>query len=307
MAQITPGATLERIAAGELDPVYLVLGDDEEEMAELVDAFERVVDEGLRPFNVEHLDGMDDDLLTVVDATRTFPMMAPRRLVILERAALALLPKRETQETEAGVEAFEAYLEDPAPHATLVLVAGDLHKGRRITKRLLARATVVTCGVVETLADAERWVRRRVEAAGASIEPRAARDLAAGAGPDVGRLRGGVDRVLLYAAGQPTIGVDDVRATAGAATAHDDWAVTRAIERGQAALALRELALVLDGGAVPYKVLGQLGWVARTKLGPDRVPSAIEAVFRTDLAIKSSAGDLRVLLERLVLALCGEG
>jgi DNA polymerase III delta subunit len=35
-----------------------------------------------------------------------------------------------------------------------------------------------------------------------------------------------------------------------------------------------------------------------------RVPAAIEALFRTDLELKSSGGDPRVLLERLVVELC---
>ena len=75
--------------------------------------------------------------------------------------------------------------------------------------------------------------------------------------------------------------------------------------KGSAATALRELALALEGGAVPLMLLGQLGWVARTKLAPARVPAAVEALFRTDLDLKTSAGDPRVLLERLVVELCG--
>jgi len=39
-------------------------------------------------------------------------------------------------------------------------------------------------------------------------------------------------------------------------------------------------------------------------MSPNRVPAAIEALFRTDLDLKSSGGDPRVLLERLVVELC---
>jgi DNA polymerase III delta subunit len=35
------------------------------------------------------------------------------------------------------------------------------------------------------------------------------------------------------------------------------------------------------------------------------VPAAVEALFRTDVAMKSSGGDPRVLLERLIVELCG--
>jgi DNA polymerase III delta subunit len=55
-------------------------------------------------------------------------------------------------------------------------------------------------------------------------------------------------------------------------------------------------------------ILGQLGWFVRDKLSnadPRRIPAAIEALFRTDLDLKSSGGDPRVLLERLVVELCG--
>ena len=307
MRTITPSQTLKQIAAGDLDPVYVVSGDDELETSAAADAFEQVVDEGLRAFNVDRFDGGDASLGRIIEAARTLPLMAPRRLVIVRRAERCLMPKRVSKTAMADQEAFEAYLENPYPHACLILVAGGLDKRRRITTRLLDVATVVTCGVLETLADAERWVRHRVAAAGRSIEPAAARFMAAVAGPDLARLRGDVERLLLFAADQGSIGVDDARAIAGPVVAHDDWAVARAIERGQVAQALKELALVMESGAAPYMVLGQLAWVVRTKLSADRIPAAVETLFRTDLDLKSSAGDQRVLLERLVIDLCDAG
>jgi hypothetical protein len=84
--------------------------------------------------------------------------------------------------------------------------------------------------------------------------------------------------------------------------------VTNAIQNRNAPEALRQLALALDAGAVPYMILGQLGWFVRDKLAhsdPRRIPGAIDALFRADLDLKSSGGDPRVLLERLVVELCG--
>jgi len=123
----------------------------------------------------------------------------------------------------------------------------------------------------------------------------------------VNRLRGEIDRLLLYALGQKRITVEDVRAVAGPEALQDDWAMTNAIEAGQAGEALRQLALMLDSGAAPEKVLGQIGWMVRSKfpaLAPGDLRPAIEAVFRTDVDLKRSAGDARVLLERLVVELC---
>ncbi len=83
--------------------------------------------------------------------------------------------------------------------------------------------------------------------------------------------------------------------------------MTNAIEGGQPGEALRQLALMLDAGAPAEKVLGQLGWVVRAKfpaLAPNQLRPAVDALFRTDLDLKRSAGDPRVLLERLVVELC---
>jgi DNA polymerase III delta subunit len=104
--------------------------------------------------------------------------------------------------------------------------------------------------------------------------------------------------------GQATITADDVRqivqVTAETAT---NFGIANAIERNDAAEALRELTAAIDGGAAPFFLMGQLRWVAE-KMPSARLRAAIEAVFRTDLALKSSAGDPKVLLERLVVELC---
>jgi hypothetical protein len=51
-------------------------------------------------------------------------------------------------------------------------------------------------------------------------------------------------------------------------------------------------------------VLGQLRSAAE-RVPANRLAGAIEALFRADLALKSSGGEPRVLLERLVVELCG--
>ena len=64
---------------------------------------------------------------------------------------------------------------------------------------------------------------------------------------------------------------------------------------------------MIDAGAPPEKILGQLGWLVRTKFpaqAPGKLRDSIEALFRTDLDLKRSAGDPRVLLARLVVELC---
>ena len=315
MPTSTPAAVRKQIKSGDTDPLYLVLGEDDIERSALAAEFAEIVDEGLRAFNVERIhagdmtngDKLADGVAQLVSAVRTMPMMVPRRVVMVTQAEMLLVPKRESEAATRALKQLETFLKLPEPQTTLVFVAGTIDKRTSIYKLLLKHATVVECGAIEDQAGAERWVRNRIAAAGVEIEPAAARRLAERAGPDVKRLRGEVDRLLLYAMGQPRITLDDVREVAGPAALQDDWAMTNAIEAGQAPDALRQLALMLEAGAPPEKILGQLGWLVRTKfpnLAPEHLPAAVQGVFRTDLDLKRSAGDPRILLERLVVELC---
>lgn len=311
----SPTAVLQQIKSGTTDPVYLLFGEDDVEKAALAHDFEELVEDGLRAFNVERIhagDWTSGDRLTggvagLVAAVRTLPMMAPRRVVVLLQADTVLMPKRESEAAARALEEFERLIAAPPRETTLVIVTGSVDRRSRLFKLLARQAVLVECGVLESAADAERWIRNRVAAAGAAIAPAGARLLAERCGPDVKRLRNDVERLLLYAMGQKTIELADVREIVGPAALQDDWAMTNAIEAGDGAAALRQLALMLDAGLPPEKVLGQLGWLVRSKfpqIAPGRLRKSIEAVFRTDVDLKRTAGDPRVLLERLVVELC---
>ncbi len=285
------------------------------------------MDEGLAAFNVERVhaggwtsgDALSAGVAELVAAVRTLPMMSPRRVVIVSQAEAMLQPKRESEAAERATEDFLALVDRPEPMTTLVLVAGPLDKRTKAYKALAKSATLVDCGSPVDVSSAARWVKTRVEAMQVEIDPAGARVLATLAGfperpdpkgrtGDVKRLRGEVDRLLLYALGQKKISMDDVREVAGPAALQDDWAMANAIEDGRTSEALRQLGLMLDGGAAPEQILGQLGWLVRAKFpyaAPDSVPAAVDSLFRTDHDLKRSGGDPRVLLERLVVELCG--
>ena len=314
MPVATQQAVRKQIQSGSTDPIYLLQGEDDVEKSALAHDFEQLIEEDFRPFNVERIhigdlatgDRLASAVASLVTAARTMPMMSQRRLVVVLRAEGLLVPKRESEAASRALDELEALIKKPEPQTALVFVAGTLDKRSRMYKLLLKQSTVVECGGIADLADAERWIRTRVAAAKMEIEPAAARLLAERCGVDIKRLRNDVDRLLLFTLGQKTISRDDVREVAGPSALQDDWAMTNAIEAGDGPNALRQLALLLDSGAAPEKVLGQLGWLVRTKfamLAPGGLRNAVEALFRTDLDLKRSAGDPRVLLERLVVEL----
>jgi DNA polymerase-3 subunit delta len=327
----TPQAVRKQLAQGKPDPVYLIVGDDEAEMSRLASEVSALVEDELRAFNLERMYATDRTVTpaTIVESSQTFPMLGDRRVVLVLRAEKILKPRRrgkeaaeeelrsEEEEPTSDVAVLEGYLKSPEPRTTLVFVASDVDRTRRLYKTLQKQATIVECWGLKGAKDgkpdlrqvartAEALVRQAVADAGQQIDTAAARLVAERAGTDIATLRGDVERLLLYAAGKPKIDVKDVQEVVSAETTQDDWAVTTAIQRGDTAEALRQLGLALESGSVPYMILGQLGWFVREKLpGFDarRVPDAVEALFRTDVDLKSSGGDPRVLLERLIVEL----
>jgi DNA polymerase-3 subunit delta len=225
------------------------------------------------------------------------------------------------ESTATDFTALEDYLASPSPFATLVLVATEIDRTRRFTKKLVEKAQVVMFGGIRTeprsgpagagaaAAGARKFVTDEMAREGRTMEPAAVKVLVDRSGEDISKLRGDLERLLLYVGDRKAISAADVdEVAANAATVQDDWAVTNALGAGDAARGLRELALRLERGDSPHAIVGQLRWWVSNRLAessPDRVKPALDALLRTDLALKSSGGDDQVLLERLVVELTG--
>ena len=335
MPGATPQTVRKQVTQGKPGPIYLIVGDDEAEMSRLTAELSTLVEDELRAFNLERLYAGERGVspASIVESARTLPMMGDRRVVVVLRAERILKPKRRGQargqemdeggadedaEPPSDVDVLEVYVRSPEPLTTLVLVASDVDRSRRLYKSLNKHASIVECWGLKGARDAkvdlrqvartaEVLVKQAVAGAGQQIDPAAARLIAERAGTDIATLRGDLDRLLLYAAGKPKIDLNDVQEVVSAETAQDDWAVTTAIQKRDTAEALRQIGLAMEAGGIPLKILGQLGWFVRERLSaadPRRVRPAIEALFRTDVDLKSSGGDPRVLLERLVVDLC---
>jgi DNA polymerase-3 subunit delta len=333
--QVTPQAFEQHIANGRLEPVYLLVGPDDALKSKLVTQLVESIEADFRPFNVDKLFPPDNreearkQFWNVLQLARTLPMMVPRRVIVVAQAeklmpifkagddeasppAEATPAGRRARRTgqraagEAELEALEDYLSNPSPDAVLVFVAGEGLK-RNVKPVLLLEklAVVVDCDPLPGAGDAIAWLRAEADGEGVRVEPAAAKLLASLAGGDITRLRAEFERAVLFASGEGIITEAAVREIAGALTTQDPWAMTNAIQRGSMGEALRELALKIEAGEYPPMILGQLRWYVANRLAPSRVPVAADALLRTDLALKTSGGDPRVLLERLVVELCG--
>jgi len=320
--------------AGALAPVYLLFGEDVRLIEQLVDAIEATIDPADRPFAVERVYCGEDGAspVDIAAAASVFPMLGDRRIVIVLRAEKFLKPARkgsaaadddadEIAEADEGgafdLTPLEAYIDRPSPYTSLVFVAAGVDRSRRFSKRLIEKSTWIELGGLagdnaaerrDARRDAAEQLVREFRMSGRSIDSAAVQLLVDRAGGDISKLRGDVERLLLYTEGRKDITKADIDAVVAADAEVDDWAVVNAIGDGDVGRALREAALRFDRGDSPHQLVGQLRWWVSQNLAkgaPERVKPAVDALLRTDLALKSSGGDSRILVERLVVELTG--
>lgn len=336
MPSIVVAALQQRIAAGRLDPIYLLVGDDVRLAEALVDAIEATVPEADRPFAVERVYALEGGgaPIDIAASARQLPMLGDRRIVIVLRAERFLKPKRaaRTEATDAPADVaaeeddevgdltpLEEYVGQPADSATLVFVATEIDRSRRFTKTLVGRAQVAELsGMLSTdernrpvysRREAEKRAESLVRAEGRTIDSAGLAALVDAAGDDVNRLRDDITKLVLFAEARTALTADDVDAVTSGEGVVGDWDLVNAIADGDAPQALREVGKRLNRGDSVHAIVGQLRWWVSNRLvegAPDRTKPAVDALVRTDLALKSSGGEERVLLERLVLELTGK-
>ena len=323
----TPAAVRKQIEEGTPHAVYLLQGEDDVEKAALAMQFDDLVEEGLRAFNVEHIHAGDlttgDKLLDAVVSSRrrrahpADDVAAPRRHRVSGRKHADAEARKRRGGTRAGPVARPDRRarspDDARPGVSPARQADEGVQGARPRG-----ATIVECGAPEDVAAAVRWVKTKLEASGVDIDPAGARAMAVLAGfperprndgktGNVKRLRGEIDRLLLYTLGQKRITLDDVKEVAGPAGAAgrlgDDQRHRERPGRRGAAAAWPDFRR-RRGPGKSAGTAGVAGAIEIPAIAPGEVAGAVEAVFRTDQDLKRSAGDPRVLLERLIVELC---
>jgi len=326
----------KQIKSGKTGPLYLLEGDDLQSRHDLAIEFANIVDEGIQAFNVQSFyaneatnqDGRDQLIGSLLSNARTLPMMAPRRVIVVHEADRLLAPKRGKAEEDgepepasatapAGkpgkarrvattpAEELEAYIENPEPMTTLVFVSGPLDANRRVVKLLRKHADVVDCGTLHDPREAAIWITKRLEKDELTIEPKAISLLLQTTGLTLGKIRPEIEKLVLYAAGESAITVAHVRdLVIPQEESEGTFALMDAVQNANAPRALREVSALIESGVQPPVILGQLRAATIRLRGDARVKNGLEAVFRTDVAIKSSSGTPQYLLESLVVELC---
>lgn len=327
---LAPVELSARIGRGEVAPLYLFLGPERFLRAEAIAALIETVDEAFRAFNVDTYSAADTDFDTILDAARQLPMMASRRLVVVDKAEAI---------RDSAQERLEAYLKAPSDYSCVVFMAESLDMRRKSSTALSKACTVVTFAHLGE-AEATRWVEARVRAARCSIERTALGALVDLAGTDLTRLAIETDKLTTHA-GRGAIGLAAVEALVARSREGDVWELTDAVAARDRKRAMRVLSRQLDAGEEPLALLGMLASTYRkmllakelmerhapaaevqaaVKLPPwkagefngqvrripvEQIAHGLRRMAEVDLAIKSSIGTPRLQIEVLVCELTG--
>ena len=328
MPSLSHSALLKSLSKRLPGAVFFFFG-EEEYLREA--AVQRVVgaylEPGTRDFNYDQLRGPDASGEQLASLLATPPMMAEHRVVLLREAQGLSNRAREAVEAAAR----------QTPAGLILIVTATIPSGSRAKfySTLQSAAISVEYGAVDVM-DLPGWLKEHArEAHGMEMEIEAARALASAIGSQLGVLSSEMEKLSAYAAGRPSITLDDVRAVGGYVPRVDRWAWFDLVGERRFDEALRLLPLLLESGengvglvigttaqllrvalavaggreALERQLKPYQRWLA-SRVQPqaarwslDEVDGALSELLRTDRLLKTTSLSDRQALEELLLRL----
>lgn len=287
-----------------------------------------VVDDAARDFNFDLFNGRDSRAQAIVDAARTFPVFAPRRLVLVKDAHQ--IPAGEAEE-------LLAYLREPVAETVLVLVGDKVDQRKKFFVELKKHGELVE---FKKLYDNQipAFVQQMSKELGKGFTEDALALFCRRVSNNLQEVHGELVKLAAYLGNEDLADVAHVAAVVSDTRVESVFELTDALGHHDTGKALRVLGRLLDDGTVPLVILTMMArhfrqlWKLRELLDqgtkradiprllginpyfldgllaqakgftPARGRQIFELMLGVDLALKSSgAAHGGVLLEGLVL------
>ncbi len=253
-------ALLTNAQAGKFPPVCVLTGSERVSIERTIAALKKAtLGDGPTGFNDDLFQGQGLSAQTVINASRTLPMMAASRFVLVRNADAMLNTEQD---------ALCHYVAKPSPETCLILVAGKIDGRTKLAKVARDLGALHECepprpGDVPDLARKEARVR------GHALSPEAADALSEALGPDVAGLSDALDRLSLFVGEARPIEAEHVAACVAHARTESIWSLVDAVSARDAATALTAASSLLADREPPLRILAlvarQLRTVARMR------------------------------------------
>ncbi|HYZ97368.1 MAG TPA: DNA polymerase III subunit delta [Acidimicrobiales bacterium] len=278
-------------------PVYLVRGDDEVILRDaartLVHRLAGDADAGLAVDEIarERLqpsEASEPTIAPLIDAAQTPPFLTDRRVVV--GRDLEVFGRAEQ------LAPLVAYLEDPLPTTSLVLVWGQGRVPRSLSDAVARAGELVDTSPGRKLAG---WVEEQLRAAGLRVDRAGTERLVDWVGDDAQRLVGLVGTLVGSFGEGARLGVDEIEPFLGEAGGVPPWELTDAVDRGDIPTALAKLRRMLTGGGRhPLVVMATLHGHYARMLQLDGAPVSGERDAAQLLGLKGSTFPARKALQQ---------
>ena len=199
-------------------------------------------------------EGEDLDLATVLDELNTISMWGDRRLVMVDDADSFVTAHRS---------GLEKYVQKPSRQGVLLLTVNKWMKTTKLAKAVEKSGLPIECGGMKG-AELSRWaVQHAKQEYDCQLTREAATLLIQLAGEGLSLLDQELSKLASYTGDSAKIGAEDVEKLVGGWRMETTWAMTDAIQAGNAARALELLGQMLDAGEAPQKLMGGVSFVFR--------------------------------------------
>lgn len=279
---MTPEDAIERAARGDLLPVWLLLGEERLLRDQALDAIVKsALAGGLAEFNLDKFTAGETPVDKALAATRTVPMMATKRVVVL-RAIDRWDAGGDAASEDAPLDRIAEYAKDPIDSTCLVLVAGKLDGRRKLVALAKKQGFVVDCATVDGR-KLPAWIKARAKAKGHAVEGDVAELIAEIAGPELSYLDDVLERLSLYVGPGAPITEDAVTVCVTRVRLADTWKLVDAASTKDLGRVLALFADVYEPRDRGLPLVGAIAWSLRQLL---KLSSALEQGASLDEAAR---------------------
>lgn len=286
-----------------------------------------------RDFNLTQFYGRDFKAVDVVEQARTYPVFSDRRLVII---------KNIDEASADQLDGLLPYLEDPVPETVLLLTAVKIDSRRKIYQLLKKNGTALEFKKIYEN-QLPSFVRDLAKSSHVTLTTGALKLFCKRVGTNLVEVQGEMEKLVGYLGTRDLADENDVAAIVSDTRIESVFDLTDALGQGDSSTALRLLDRLLAEGQAPLMVLAMMVrhfrqlWKVR-ELVEQKVPqgefpkkvgvspyflkglvqqssrfsrqhffTVFNSFLATDLALKSSGGDPKMYMEKLVLDIAALG
>ncbi len=239
--EITVKDLQSSILRNDVKPLYYFFGEEDfliEEMVKLL--IEKNIDESLKGFNLDMIDGGSINVREVVAYASAYPMISEKRVLVVRDFNKLI-------QSENNKEIMLRYLQNPSQTTLLIMIGTKLDNRTTIAKAIKEYGTVVE---FKPLYDNQvpAWIQNHARVFEKNISEEATHLLAEYVGNSMREIHTELEKLSIYLGDKLTIEEDDVSSVVGVSKSYNIFALQNAIGQRDISKAVTILEIMMENG-----------------------------------------------------------